>query len=385
MEDKRLYLVRAHLDGKVPIPELVQSHGVHRTTIKRWVDRFVSGGPDALVERSRRPRSSPSRTSSRVEDEIVRLRKILDETGLDAGAESIHARLAKTVDEVPSVTTIWRILRRRGFVDPQPKKRPRSSYTSFEAELPNEMWQSDMTHWSLSDDTGVEIVSYLDDCSRKALRSKAVLIAKATTVVEIFHEAGQKWGYPASLLTDNGCIYTAKYRNGRVGLETELETMGIVFKHGRPYHPQTQGKVERFQQTMKKWLSKQPKPATLEELQTQLDAFCSIYNSERPHRSLNRRTPDEVWNERVKAQPGDPIDSTHYRTRIDRVDKTGSVTLRYRSRLHHIGVGRPHKGKEIMLLIHDKDIRIIDVNNGDELRHFTLDPTKDYQRQERTK
>lgn len=383
--DKALYLVQAHLIEGRSVGELARCHGIDRSTLHRWVRRYRQGGAEALAQRSRRPRSSPAQTPSEVEDEIVLLRKQLTEEGLDAGAETIRYHLGRRFEAVPSISTIWRILHRRGFVRPQPPKRPRSSFCSFEADLPNETWQSDMTHWSLAGGVGVEIITFLDDCSRAVMACEATLVAKAPTVVEVFEKAAATWGYPASVLTDNGRIYTAKTLNarGQAVMESVLEELNITFKHGKPYHPQTQGKVERFQQTLKRWLARRPRAANLVELQAQLDSFVRYYNEVRPHRSTPRRPPIDVWRERVKAKPGDEIASTQYRVRHDKVDKAGAITLRYRSRLHHIGMGARFKGRRVALLVHDRDIRIVDPRTGELLRHLQLDPTRDYQPQSR--
>jgi transposase InsO family protein len=139
-----------------------------------------------------------------------------------------------------------RALRRRGCVVAQPKKRPKSSFVRFEASLPNECWQPDMTHWALADGTGVEIVNILDDHSRLCAAPVALPVTKAVEVVTIFQAAGGTYGTPASMLTDNGCIYTAKHRGWKAALETELERLGVTFKHPRPYHPRTCAKIERF-------------------------------------------------------------------------------------------------------------------------------------------
>ncbi len=376
------YLVQSHLVEGRSVAELASAQGIHRATIYKYLARYRSGGPAALTPRSRRPKNSPSWIPVEIEEEIVLLRKQLSEDGLDAGAETIHYHLSRRHDQLPSVSSIWRILKRRGFVSPQPKKRPRSSFCRFEAELPNQMWQSDMTHWQLGTGQGVEIVTFIDDCSRLVLGCSALYVTKATNVAELFHQAGTTWGYPASVLTDNGCIYTAEHRGGKVVMESVLEAMGIVYKHGRPYHPQTQGKVERFQQTLKKWLAKQRPASSLAELQSQLEWFCRYYNEIRPHRSLGRRAPKAVFDERVKAKPGDALASTQFRVRHDKVDKTGAITLRYRSKLFHIGMGARHKGKTVTLLIADRDIRVVS-KDGELLRHFQLDPTRDYQPQDR--
>jgi Integrase core domain len=170
-------------------------------------------------------------------------------------------------------------------------------------------------------------------------------------------------------------------KGGRNALEHELRHLGITQKNGQPNHPQTQGKAERFQQTMKNWLRAQPRqPATLAELQALLDTFTSIYNTHRPHRSLpGRVTPVTAYAARPKAVPGDRSADTHDRVRTDRIDATGLVALRHNGKLHHIGIGRPHAGTRVLLLIQDLDIRVINTGTGELIREPVLDPDKNYQ------
>jgi len=162
-------------------------------------------------------------------------------------------------------------------------------------------------------------------------------------------------------------------------METLVESLGVVYKHSSPYHPQTCGKVERFHQTEKKFLTKQRPAADLVELQGQLDRFVAYYNGSRPHRALGRRTPAEVFAAKVKAHPPTAVPDTHFRVRHDRVDKTGCVTLRYQSRLRHIGIGRAHKGQRVLLLVADRDVRVVS-EDGHLIRQLTIDPSRDYQR-----
>ena len=372
------YLVEAHLREGRPVAEMAAAHGVDRSWIYKLLARYRAEGEAGLAPRSRRPKHSPTRLGSDVEEEIVLLRKQLIEEGLDGGAVTIHWHLARRHDVAPSVSTIWRVLGRRGFVTPQPKKRPRSSYVRFEADLPNERWQSDMTHWQLVDGTHVEIVNFLDDHSRLCVGSKVVPVARATDVAEVFAQAVARHGVPAAVLTDNGCIYTAKHRNGKVVMETLLESLGVTYKHSSPYHPQTCGKVERFHQTMKKFLSRQGGAGDLAQLQAQIDRFVAYYNTSRPHRALGRKTPSEVYEAKLKAHPPARRTATHFRVRRDKIDKTGRVTLRYDSRLLHIGVGRAHTGKRVLLLVADLDVRILS-EDGEPLRQLTIDPGRDYQ------
>jgi hypothetical protein len=253
----------------------------------------------------------------------------------------------------------------------------------FESSLPNETWQSDMTHWHLCDERPVEIINFIDDYSRAVLASVAVDVATAADVVRIFYATTATWGYPASVLSDNGAIYTAAYRGSHTGMEIELASLGITFKHGKPYHPQTQGKVERYHLTLKKWLRKKPAAASLAELQAQIDRFVHVYNEERPH-TARGCPPMHAWRALDKATiklDGQPL-LAHTKVRRDRIDHTGCFTLRYRSKLHHVGVGRAHKGKRVLILMADLDIRVID-EDGVTLRHFELDPSVSYQRQQK--
>jgi hypothetical protein len=226
----------------------------------------------------------------------------------------------------------------------------------------------------------VEILNILDDHSRLIVASQAFRTTKAADVVATFYAAAGRYGLPAAMLTDNGAVFTAAPRGGRCAIETELDHLGITAKHSRPYHPQSCGKVERFHQTLKRRLAKQPPAATLAELQAQLDNFATYYNTIRPHRSLRRRTPAEAFTARTKAAPTRPglAIPTHYRVRHDRVDQSGRITLRHRSRLHHIGIGRAHHGTRVLVLVADLDVRVL-TEEGEVLRHLTLDPSRDYQ------
>jgi transposase InsO family protein len=375
--EKGRYLVEAHLREGRSVSELAATHHVHPSWIYKLLARYRELGEAGLAPRSRRPKNSPGAIGAELEDEIVLIRKQLTEEGLDAGAQTIHWHLTRRHGVAPSVSTVMRVLRRRGCVTPEPKKRPHSSFIRFEADLPNECWQSDMTHWRLQRDKPVEIVNFIDDHSRLCVASVAVRVTKAVDVARVFQAARAHYGTPAALLSDNGCIYTAKYRGGKVVLETELERLGVTFKHSSPYHPETCGKVERFHYTMKKYLAQKPPARSLAELQDQIDRFVSYYNECRPHRALDRKTPKEVFDSKVKAHPDTTADNTHFRIRHDKVDAFGKLTLRYESKLRHIAMGRHFKGQSVVLLIADSDVRIV-TPEGELLRMLTLDPSRDY-------
>jgi transposase InsO family protein len=295
------YVINAVLVEGRTVKEVCETHAISRSWLYELIARYRQAGDDGLEPHSKRPRSSPTRIASALEDEIVALRKELIEFGVDAGAHTIHYHLQRRYRRrrraVPSVATIWRVLSRRGFVTPQPHKRPRSSWRRFQAELPNECWQADTTHWALAGGRDVEILNVIDDHSRLLVASRAFVTAKAADVVETFHLGVAELGVPASMLTDNGAIFTAESRNGTCAIELELLALGVDYKHSRPYHPQTCGKVERFHQTLKRWLAKQRPARSVAQLQAQLDRFRHYYNTIRPHRALNRRTPaaESLW------------------------------------------------------------------------------------------
>jgi transposase InsO family protein len=360
--------------------EVARSHGCSKSWVAKMVRRYRDGGYPGLERRSKAAHRIPHRTPPEVEDHIVRLRKELSDEGFDAGAETIRHHVFLERGDAPSVSTIWRVLKRRGFVTPQPHKRPRSSWTRFEATLPNECWQSDVTHWRLVDGTECEIVNVIDDYSRLCVESRALDVATAAAVLELFREAAARWGLPAAMLTDNGCVYTASHRHGRSAVESELLSEGIEFRHSRPYHPQTQGKVERFHQTLKAFLAKQAKARSLKELQAQIDRFVRYYNDVRPHRARGRVTPRAAFDCRDKARPIRPRITVGKETRVrhDRVDRDGKVTIRYRSKLHHVGIGRAFKGRRVVLLVDGLDVRVLN-EDGELMRRFILDPTKNYQ------
>jgi transposase InsO family protein len=320
---------------------------------------------------------------------VLRLRKELVEQGLDAGAHTICWHLAEHHRVRVSATTVWRILARHGQIVGEPKKRPRSSYTRFAAELPNQMWQTDFTHYRLATGRDAEVLNFLDDHSRYLLASVAYPRITGPAVVAVFADTIAGHGVPASVLSDNGMVFTTRFaggragRNARNGFETELARLGVEQKNSSPNHPQTCGKIERLHQTLKRWLAAQPnQPTTIADLQTLLDRFRADYNIHRPHRALDRRTPAAAYHTRPKATPtSSPTDQPDTRLRRDRIDTTGVVTLRYNGRLHHIGIGRTHARTHVLLLVQDRHIRVINAATGQLLRQLTLDPTRDYQPQ----
>jgi transposase InsO family protein len=291
----RRTIVEVEVDG-LNVRQFCAQHGISTWFFYELRRRVAVEGLAGLEPRSRAPRRVANKTSPEVEDAIVALRKELVDAGLDAGAGTIvyhlHARGAVTVSEA----TAWRVLRARGFIEPDPSKRPKHAGRRFAAERANECWQIDDTGWELVDGTPVKIIDVVDDCSRVAVACHAVGTCTAVDAFDAFATGAQEWGWPERFLSDNAKAF-------RNGLAKALGELGIAAGHSRPYHPQTCGKVERFHQTLKLFLSAQPPVACLVELQMQLDAFRATYNHLRPHRSLQRRIPAEVWAQTPKSGP----------------------------------------------------------------------------------
>ncbi len=383
MSKARLVITAVVAEGRSQ-GEVARAYGVSQGWVSRLVARYRAEGEAAFEPRSRRPRTSPGAISGEAVELIVALRKELSGQGLDAGPDTIAWHLEHHHQVRVSAATVSRYLARRGLVTPEPRKRPRSCYIRFEAELPNQCWQSDFTHWQLAGGAETEILSWLDDHSRLALRVTALDRVTGPAVLAEFRAAVAQHGIPASTLTDNGMVFTTRLSGGKGGrnaFEHELRRLGITQKNGRPNHPQTQGKIERFWQTLKNWLAAQaPPPADIAQLQARLDEFTAYYNTARPHRSLpHRATPATIYAARPKAIPGNRDTDTHDRVRRDIIDQTGCVTLRHGGKLHHIGIGRTHVRTHVLLLVQDLRVRVINAATGELLRDLTLDPDRNYQ------
>jgi transposase InsO family protein len=372
------FLVEAVIVSGASPTELARSHPISRSWLFRLLARYKEGGYEALEPRSRRPKSCPSQTAPEIQQAVVDLRRELTDSGLDAGPQTIAHHLKLRLGAAPSRPTIWRILKSHGLIEPQPHKRPKSSWIRFQAELPNEMWQADATHWQLADGTDVEILNLIDDHSRFSLASVAFRSVKAPDVLETFCSAAESYGYPTRFLSDNAAVFSGSPRRGRVVLESELDRLGIESKHSTPYHPQTCGKVERFHQTLKRYLHHQAPAENLAHLQLQLDTFRTYYNQQRPHRSVDGRTPFQAFQARLKAGPSLPAPPVQYRVRRDKLDSSGRVTVRYLGRLRHVYVSYRLRGHPVTLLVAGAHLRAV-AEDGSILREIILDPTRNYQ------
>jgi transposase InsO family protein len=313
-----------------------------------------------------------------VEDALVACRARLADQGLDHGATTVHWHLGEDpawAGRVPSVATIHRVFVRRGLVTPQPKKRPRSSWKRFEAPAPNEWWQIDAMEWTIA--TGVvHVFNIIDDHSRVAIRSLAVRDATSAQAWTTFCQGARQWGPPAGMLSDNGLCFSGRLRGFEVLFEANLRDAGIRPFTGRPYHPQTTGKVERFQQTLKKWLRRQPLASTIVELQAQIDEFVHVYNFERPHQGIGRITPASRWHAQDASGPAlEPLAHPEFpKPRVCTVIvKKGTVEIAKTM----IGIGAEYDGAEATVVLDERYASVY--VNDDLVRHLKLDPSRRYQ------
>lgn len=364
---------------QLSVTDAATQYGISRRHLHRLLARYRLDGLDALEPRSRRPNSNSAAIPGAVRERIITLRQELTSHGHDAGPVTIAWHLHNEGHHAPSTSTIRRVLHHAGLITPQPRKRPKSSYLRFEAAQPNETWQSDFTHWRLSDGTDVEILNWLDDHSRFLLSCTAHQPVTGDDVVTTFLTTTEHHGVPASTLTDNGRVYTARFGGGRNAFEYLLPLLGTKQKNGSPGHPQTQGKIERFHQTLKRWLTAHPTATTLTQLQHQLDTFRTTYNEQRPHRSNNHNTPVDTYRATPKAHPATPSEG-HYRLRYDHVADNGKMSLRHAGHMHHLGIGVEHRRKRILALIDETTVTIIHLDTAEIIATNTINPDRNYWR-----
>lgn len=284
-------------------------HAISRKSFYELRKRVKVDGPAAVLEpRTRRPKSNPSKLSDEVKHRAVAVRAALEASGLDHGPISVHDKMAAMgLDPVPSVASLARIFREAGVARLEPKKKPRSAWRRFVYPAPNACWQLDATEYVLSHGRTCVIFQLIDDHSRYAVASHVAWAETAEAAITVFDQAVAAHGVPQRLLSDNHLALNPS-RRGYVGrLVAHVSALGVEAITGKPYKPTTQGKNERFHQTLFRYLDKQPLAESLAELQVQIDAFDHIYNTQRPHQGLpGRVTPVTAWEATLKAEPPRP-------------------------------------------------------------------------------
>jgi transposase InsO family protein len=342
------------------VTEFCRAHGVSTWFFYDLRRRYALEGDVVFEPKSRAPHHPAGRTPLVVEEAIVRCRKELGDAGWDCGPASIAYALRDLVG-VPSESTIWRILTQRGLIIATPSKAPHRG-RSWTAERANECWALDDWTWTLADDTDVQILDVLDDHSRYAVACTAMPTCTGAASFAALADAASSLGWPARFWSDNARAFTTT-------LAAAVAALGVAASHTRPYSPPSNGKVERFHQTEQQWLAKQPRAATITELQAQLDLFRLHYNTRRPHRALGRRIPADVWTAAPKSGPANRALTTPTATHHSTVHAGGVYAGRYK-----IAVGAAHNGHPALTVITGTTAHVF--INGHLIRHLTINPTR---------
>jgi transposase InsO family protein len=224
------------------------------------------------------------------------VRAALESSGLDHGPISVHDKMTALGFDAPSIASLGRIFREKNVARAEPNKRPRAAYRRFVYPAPNACWQLDATEYVLTGGRKCVIFQLEDDHSRRAVASHVAGSETSEGALTVVKKGIAALGVPQRLLTDNGAALNPSRRGWTGQLVDYVTSLGVEAITGKPYKPTTQGKNERFHQTLFRWLDKQPLASTHAELQAQVDRFDVIYNTERPHQGLpGRITPQQSW------------------------------------------------------------------------------------------
>ena len=295
--EQRLDAVRAVLAGATVI-EVAAATGVSRSTLHRWIGRYLAGNVAGLTDRSHRPVSCPHQAPAAVEVAVAEMRRQHPRWG----SKRIRMQLLRVPRPglvVPSTRTINRILLRHGLAQPRPRKRPRDSFIRFERPGPMQLWQVDIVGglWLVNPVTGeareAKIVTGVDDHSRFCVMAKVVERATGRAVCVAFAEALARFGVPEEVLSDNGKQFTDRFgKGGEVMFDRICRKNGIKHRLTDPFSPNQNGKVERFHGTMRPDFLDQASPFTsLDAAQAAVDAWVADYNLDRPHQALDDQLP----------------------------------------------------------------------------------------------
>jgi transposase InsO family protein len=366
--EQRLDMVRAVEEYGLTVTEAAALWGVSRETWHKWRRRYEAEGIDGLADRSTRPARSPNRIAGRLEQEIVQLRTDHPRWG----PRRLRAELRRRGLNPPAVSTVQAVFARNGLTAaPVPKSKPT---VRFQRERPNELWQIDGKEWVLDDATEVSILSVLDDCSRRCLAIDVVVgDFDGADAIAVFDAAVAEGGIPAAVLADRGHQFTARRHKAVSAFERHVWATGAYTLNGRPYHPQTQGKIERFHRTMGEWLEDHGPFAAIGKLGRSLDAFRHDYNNLRPHQGIADLTPAEMWSSIERAVP-DPDANLDRRRRECLRSTRANGNISYAQWVIGLGMGWANTKVRVVDVGHT-----IEIYAGDELiRAVVPDATKTY-------
>ena len=388
--DPRVRLAIAQWPEDAPrgaVTTFCEEHQISRKTFYAIRARArVDGQAAALEPRSRRPKTSPTKLADDIKQQAIAVRAALESSGLDHGPISVHDKMRTLgLEPVPSIASLARIFREAGVARLEPKKRPRASWRRFVYPAPNACWQLDATEYVLTGGRKCVILQLIDDHSRYAVASHVAWGETSQAAIAVFDKAVAAHGVPQRLLSDNGSALNPSRRGVLGQLVVHLMALGVEPITGRPYKPTTQGKNERFHQTLFRYLDKQPLADTLDQLQAQVDAFDHLYNTQRPHQGLpGRITPLTAWQATAKAEAPRPTRERLTRpptprptppplptdlpadTRVKKLTSQGTF---YLDKVHY-KVGGRHGLEHVLVITHADNITVTDLQ-GEVLAEHT--------------
>jgi transposase InsO family protein len=330
--DEREEFCRLALQEGANMRALCRRYGISPTTGYEWRQRYQDAGRAGLADRSRRPQTSPEKTVEAVEEQVVQVRQQHPAWG----GRKIRAVLLRTGRPAPSASTITAILHRHQLLAPEDTCL-RQPPTRFEAAFPNALWQMDFKgHFPLVDGSRCHALTVLDDHARFALGIRALPNERAATVTRELTALFRRYGLPNRILCDNGPPWSPSGHGFFTALAVWLLHLDVIPIHGRPFHPQTQGKDERFHRTLQAEVLATQSFATLDHVQQTVDAWRQVYNHDRPHEALAMATPITRYQPSPRPYPSQlpPIEYAE-QDLVRRVTSRGVIKLK--GRQYYVG------------------------------------------------
>lgn len=318
------------------VSALCRRFGVSRKNGYKWLSR-----PDDCTDRSRRPHASPTRTAAVIEEQVCDLRRMHPAWG---GRKLRRVLINDGVLSPPAASTITDILARHQLLAPD--RRTVRDWTRFEHAAPNDLWQMDFKGHVAMSRGRCHPLTILDDHSRFSISLSACSDERADTVQPHLTAAFARYGLPERMLMDNGAPWGSDQAHPHTHLTAWLIRLGITVLHGRPYHPQTQGKEERFHRTLKAEVLRDRMWDGLDEMQTAFDDWRRVYNTRRPHEALNMETPITRYRPSERSLPAVLPEIVYARgDAVRRVQDKGRISFRGREHL----VSRAFIGQPVAL------------------------------------
>jgi transposase InsO family protein len=328
MDQRREFVRFAAAEG-ANMRELCRRYGISPTTGYKWLERYLSEGPAGLVERPRRPHASPRRTPGAIEAKVLDVRAASNEAW---GGRKIKVALERRGErDIPAPSTITAILRRNGRLGEKALASHPGPWQRFERESPNELWQMDFKGHFATGEGRCHPLTALDDHSRYNLVLAALGHEQGQAVRQALEEAFRRYGLPLAMLMDGGPPWSDPGGDPYTRFSVWLMRLGIKVLHGRPRHPQTQGKEERFHRTLKAEVVNGKSFRDLTQCQRAFDRWRQRYNHERPHEAIGMAAPAERYRPSPRPFP-DVLPAIDYAPgdQVRKVDSDGFISFKNR-------------------------------------------------------